>query len=131
MTTTTTTSASSNLPDKDQIRVHVRRDGSIERQRFNGRVWRQLCKYDGGEECQAFVAYRSLCVGHYHQTSGITVNESKRRQLIQQSATAAASSKANTATTVTAATVVPSKLRYCESGQVAARDILLCSVASD
>jgi ribosome assembly protein YihI (activator of Der GTPase) len=100
----TTTSTSSNLPDKDQIRVHVRRDGSIERQRFNGRVWRQLCKYDGGEECQAFVAYRSLCVGHYHQTSGITVNESKRRQLIQQSAAAAASSKATT--------TVPSKLRY-------------------
>jgi hypothetical protein len=105
-TTTTTTSTSSNLPDKDQIRVHVRRDGSIERQRFNGRVWRQLCKYDGGEECQAFVAYRSLCVGHYHQTSGITVNESKRRQLIQQSAAAAASSKATT-------TMIPSKLRYC------------------
>ncbi len=102
----TTTSTSSSLPDKDQIRVHVRRDGSIERQRFNGRVWRQLCKYDGGEECQAFVAYRSLCVGHYHQTSGITVNESKRRQLIQQSAAAAASSKATT--------TVPSKLRYCQ-----------------
>ncbi len=106
---TTTTSSSSNLPDKDQIRVHVRRDGSIERQRFNGRVWRQLCKYDGGEECQAFVAYRSLCVGHYHQTSGITVNESKRRQLLQQSAAAAASSKATTTTT----TMIPSKLRYC------------------
>lgn len=102
----TTTNTSSNLPDKDQIRVHVRRDGSIERQRFNGRVWRQLCKYDGGEECQAFVAYRSLCVGHYHQTSGITVNESKRRQLIQQSAAASASSKATT-------TMIPSKLRYC------------------
>ncbi|CAF1508706.1 unnamed protein product [Rotaria magnacalcarata] len=105
--TTTTASTSSTLPDKDQIRVHVRRDGSIERQRFNGRVWRQLCKYDGGEECQAFVAYRSLCVGHYHQTSGITVNESKRRQLIQQSTTAAASSKATTT-----ATTIPSKLRY-------------------
>ncbi|CAF1189600.1 unnamed protein product, partial [Rotaria sordida] len=102
---TTTASTSSNLPDKDQIRVHVRRDGSIERQRFNGRVWRQLCKYDGGEECQAFVAYRSLCVGHYHQISGITVNESKRRQLIQQSAAAAASSKATTTT------MIPSKLR--------------------
>jgi hypothetical protein len=112
MTTTTTTSTSSNLPDKDQIRVHVRRDGSIERQRFNGRVWRQLCKYDGGEECQAFVAYRSLCVGHYHQTSGITVNESKRRQLIQQSAAAAASSKAIT-TTTSSGTIIPSKLRYC------------------
>jgi hypothetical protein len=110
--TTTTTSTSSNLPDKDQIRVHVRRDGSIERQRFNGRVWRQLCKYDGGEECQAFVAYRSLCVGHYHQTSGITVNESKRRQLIQQSAAAAASSKAIT-TTTSSGTIIPSKLRYC------------------
>ncbi|CAF2568422.1 unnamed protein product [Rotaria sp. Silwood2] len=104
---TTTASTSSNLPDKDQIRVHVRRDGSIERQRFNGRVWRQLCKYDGGEECQAFVAYRSLCVGHYHQTSGITVNESKRRQLIQQSATDTASSKATT----TATTKIPSKIR--------------------
>lgn len=104
----TTTTTSSNLPDKDQIRVHVRRDGSIERQRFNGRVWRQLCKYDGGEECQAFVAYRSLCVGHYHQTSGITVNESKRRQLIQQSAATVASSKATTT-----ATMVPSKIRYC------------------
>ena len=115
MTTTTSSSSSSSLPDKDQIRVHVRRDGSIERQRFNGRVWRQLCKYDGGEECQAFVAYRSLCVGHYHQTSGITVNESKRRQLIQQSAAAAASSKATTTTTMTtAATMVPSKLRYCK-----------------
>ncbi|CAF1158869.1 unnamed protein product [Adineta steineri] len=112
---TTTASSSSNLPDKDQIRVHIRRDGSIERQRFNGRVWRQLCKYDGGEECQAFVAYRSLCVGHYHQTSGITVNESKRRQLIQQSAAAAASSKATTTTTTTTtatATMIPSKLRY-------------------
>ncbi|CAF4791163.1 unnamed protein product, partial [Rotaria sp. Silwood2] len=43
----------------------------------------QLCKYDGGEECHAFVAYRSLCVGYYHQTSDITVNESKHRQLIQ------------------------------------------------
>lgn len=106
---TTAASTSSNLPDKDQIRVHVRRDGSIERQRFNGRVWRQLCKYDGGEECQAFVAYRSLCVGHYHQTSGITVNESKRRQLIQQSANAAASSKATT----TVATTIPSKARCC------------------
>lgn len=101
-----TTIPPGNLPDKDQIRVHVRRDGSIERQRFNGRVWRQLCKYDGGEECQAFVAYRSLCVGHYHQTSGITVNESKRRQLIQQSTAAAASSKATTTTS-------PTKLRYC------------------
>ncbi|CAF1046344.1 unnamed protein product [Rotaria sp. Silwood1] len=104
---TTTASTPSNLPDKDQIRVHVRRDGSIERQRFNGRVWRQLCKYDGGEECQAFVAYRSLCVGHYHQTSGITVNESKRRQLIQQSAAATASSKATTTT----ATMISSKVR--------------------
>lgn len=116
MTTTASSSASSILPDKDQIRVHVRRDGSIERQRFNGRVWRQLCKYDGGEECQAFVAYRSLCVGHYHQTSGITVNESKRRQLIQQSAAAAASSKATTT-----ATMIPPKLRYCqysESSQI-------------
>lgn len=101
---TTTSSSATSLPDKDQIRVHVRRDGSIERQRFNGRVWRQLCKYDGGEECQAFVAYRSLCVGHYHQTSGITVNESKRRQLIQQSAAAAASSKATTTS--------PTKIRY-------------------
>ncbi|CAF4023157.1 unnamed protein product, partial [Rotaria sp. Silwood2] len=91
---TTTASTSSNLSDKDQIRVHVRRDGLIERQRFNTRVCRQLCKYDGGEECQAFVADRNLYVGHYHQTSGITVNESKRRQLIQQSATAVASSKA-------------------------------------
>jgi hypothetical protein len=109
MSTTTTT----NLPDKDQIRVHVRRDGSVERQRFNGRVWRQLCKYDGGEECQAFVAYRSLCVGHYHQTSGITVNESKRRQLIQQSTSAVPSSKAMTTTTTTTATITPSKLRYC------------------
>ncbi|CAF3992638.1 unnamed protein product [Rotaria sp. Silwood2] len=104
---TTTASTSSNLPDKDQIRVHVRRDGLIERQRFTGRVWRQLCKYDGGEECQAFVAYRSLCVGHYHQTLGITVKESKRRQLIQQLATAAASSKATTIT----ATMIPSKIR--------------------
>jgi len=103
--TAATTIPPGNLPDKDQIRVHVRRDGSIERQRFNGRVWRQLCKYDGGEECQAFVAYRSLCVGHYHQTSGITVNESKRRQLIQQSTAAAASSKATTTTS-------PAKLRY-------------------
>ncbi|CAF4744366.1 unnamed protein product [Rotaria sp. Silwood2] len=68
---TTTASTSSNLPDKDQIRIHVQRNGSIERQRFNALVWRQLCKYDGGEECQTFVAYRSLCVGHYHQTSGI------------------------------------------------------------
>ncbi|CAF2968908.1 unnamed protein product [Rotaria sp. Silwood2] len=103
---TTTASKSSDLPDKDQIRVHVRCDGSIERQRFNGRVWRQLCKYDGREECQTFVANRSLCVGHYHQTSGITVNESKRRQLIQQSATAAASSKA---------TMIPSKIRSIET----------------
>ncbi|CAF4764847.1 unnamed protein product, partial [Rotaria sp. Silwood2] len=87
---TTTASTSSDLPDKDQIRVHVRRDGLIERQRFNALVWRQLCKYDGGEKCQAFVAYRNLYVGHYHQTSGITVNELKRRQLIQQSATAVA-----------------------------------------
>ncbi|CAF4534294.1 unnamed protein product, partial [Rotaria sp. Silwood2] len=39
---TTTASTSSNLPDKDQIRVHVQRDGLIERQRFNTRVWRQL-----------------------------------------------------------------------------------------
>ncbi|CAF2996768.1 unnamed protein product [Rotaria sp. Silwood2] len=106
---TTTASTSSNLPDKDQIRAHVRRDGLIERQRFTGRVWRQLCKYDGGEECQAFVAYRSLCVGHYHQTLGITVKESKRRQLIQQLATAAASSKATTIT----ATMIPSKIRCC------------------
>ena len=130
-TTTTTTSTSSNLPDKDQIRVHVRRDGSIERQRFNGRVWRQLCKYDGGEECQAFVAYRSLCVGHYHQTSGITVNESKRRQLIQQSATATASSKATTAVAVTGATVVPSKLRYCEFEWIFIRDTRHRFIASD
>ncbi|CAF4700741.1 unnamed protein product, partial [Rotaria sp. Silwood2] len=100
--TTTTASTSSNLSDKDQIRVHVRRDGLIERQRFNALVWRQLCKYDGGEECQVVVAYRSLCVGHYHQTSGITVDESKRRQLIQQLATAVASSKA---------TMIPSKIR--------------------
>ncbi|CAF4846777.1 unnamed protein product, partial [Rotaria sp. Silwood2] len=81
---TTTVSTSSDLPDKDQILVHVRRDGLIERQRFNARVCRQLCKYDGGEQCQVFVVYRRLCVGHYHQTSGITINESKRRQLIQQ-----------------------------------------------
>ncbi|CAF4401956.1 unnamed protein product [Rotaria sp. Silwood2] len=98
-------STSLNLPDKDQIRVHVRRDGLIERQRFNARVWRQLCKYDDGEECPVVVAYRSLCVRHYHQTSDITVNESKRRQLIQQSATAATSSKATTTT----ATMIPSK----------------------
>ncbi|CAF4884567.1 unnamed protein product [Rotaria sp. Silwood2] len=71
---TTTASTSSNLPDKDQIRVHVQRDGLIERQRFNTRVWRQLY---------------------------ITVNESKRRQLIQQSATAVTSSKA---------TMIPSKI---------------------
>ncbi|CAF2733761.1 unnamed protein product [Rotaria sp. Silwood2] len=103
---TTTVSTSSDLPDKDQIRVHVRRDGLIERQRFNARVCRQLCKYDGGEQCQAFVVYRRLCVGHYHQTSGITINESKRRQLIQQSATAGASSKATTAT------MIPSKIQY-------------------
>ncbi|CAF4773762.1 unnamed protein product, partial [Rotaria sp. Silwood2] len=70
---TTAASTLSDLPDTDQIRVHVRCDGSIERQRFNALVWRQLCKYDGGEECQTFVAYRSLYVGHYHQTSGITV----------------------------------------------------------
>ena len=120
MTTASSTSSSSaaaattgNLPDKDQIRVHVRRDGSIERQRFNGRVWRQLCKYDGGDECQAFVAYRSLCVGHYHQTSGITVNESKRRQLIQQSTAAAASSKATTTTSPASHAPAPAKLRYC------------------
>ena len=105
--------ATGTLPDKDQIRVHVRRDGSIERQRFNGRVWRQLCKYDGGEECQAFVAYRSLCVGHYHQTSGITVNESKRRQLIQQSTAAAASTKATTTTSPPSHAAAPAKLRYC------------------
>ncbi|CAF3481155.1 unnamed protein product [Rotaria sp. Silwood2] len=80
---TTTASTSSNLPDKDQIHAHVRRD-----------------------ECQTFVAYRSLCVGHYHQTSGITVNESKRRQLIQQSATAVASSKA---------TMIPSKIQSIET----------------
>ncbi|CAF2760638.1 unnamed protein product [Rotaria sp. Silwood2] len=103
---TTTASTSSNLPDKDQIHAHVRRDGLIERQRFNALVWRQLYKYDGGEECQTFVAYRSLCVGHYHQTSGITVNESKRRQLIQQSATAVASSKA---------TMIPSKIQSIET----------------
>ncbi|CAF2568406.1 unnamed protein product [Rotaria sp. Silwood2] len=100
---TTTASTSSNLSDKDQIRVHVRRDGLIERQKFNGRVRRQLCKYDGGEGCQAFVADRNLYVGHYHKTSGITVNESKRRQLIQQLATAAVSSKATT--------MMPSKIR--------------------
>ncbi|CAF4720724.1 unnamed protein product [Rotaria sp. Silwood2] len=76
---TTTASTSSNLPDKDQIHAHVPRD-----------------------VCQTFVAYRSLSVGHYHQTSGITVNESKRRQLIQQSATAATSSKA---------TMIPSKIQ--------------------
>ncbi|CAF3988184.1 unnamed protein product [Rotaria sp. Silwood2] len=70
---TTTASTSSNLPDKDQIRIHVQRNGSIERQRFNALVWRQLCKYDGGEECQTFVAYRSLCVGHYHQTSVLAI----------------------------------------------------------
>ncbi|CAF4565071.1 unnamed protein product [Rotaria sp. Silwood2] len=80
---TTTASTSSNLPDKDQIHAHVRRD-----------------------ECQTFVAYRSLCIGHYHQTSGITVNESKRRQLIQQSATAVASSKA---------TMIPSKIQSIET----------------
>ncbi|CAF4753028.1 unnamed protein product [Rotaria sp. Silwood2] len=91
---TTTASTSSNLPDKDQIHAHVRRNGLNERQRFNARVWRQLCKYDDGEECHVFVADRNLYVGHYHQTSGITVNESKRRQLVQQSATAVASSKA-------------------------------------
>ncbi|CAF4722609.1 unnamed protein product [Rotaria sp. Silwood2] len=68
---TTTASASSNLLDKDQICVHVQRNGSIERQRFNALVWRQLCKYDGGEECQAFVASRNLCVGHYHQITAI------------------------------------------------------------
>ncbi|CAF4350999.1 unnamed protein product [Rotaria sp. Silwood2] len=99
---TTTASTSSNLSEKDQIRVPVRRDGLIERQRINARVCRQLCKYDDGEECQVVVAYRSLCVGHYHQIAGITVNELKRRQLIQQSATAAASSKA---------TMIPSKIR--------------------
>ncbi|CAF4125620.1 unnamed protein product [Rotaria sp. Silwood2] len=99
---TTTASTSSNLPDKDQIRAHVRRDGLIERQRFNTRICRPLCKYSDGEECKVFVAYRSLCVGHYHQTSDITVNELKRRQLIQQSATAVASSKA---------TMIPSKIR--------------------
>ncbi|CAF4773686.1 unnamed protein product, partial [Rotaria sp. Silwood2] len=49
---TTTASTSSNLLDKDQIHGHVRRNGSIERQRFNAPVWRQLCKYDGGEKCQ-------------------------------------------------------------------------------
>ncbi|CAF4668529.1 unnamed protein product, partial [Rotaria sp. Silwood2] len=68
---TTTASTSSNLPDKDQIHVYVRRDGLIERQRFNALVWRQLCKYDGGEKCQAFVACRNLCVGHYHQITAI------------------------------------------------------------
>ncbi|CAF2760710.1 unnamed protein product [Rotaria sp. Silwood2] len=99
---TTTASTSSNLLDKDQICVHVQRNGSIERQRFNALVWRQLCQYDGGEECQVFVAYISLCVGNYHQITGITVNESKRTQLIQQSATAVASSKA---------TMIPSKIR--------------------
>ncbi|CAF4777256.1 unnamed protein product, partial [Rotaria sp. Silwood2] len=103
---TTTASPSSNLLDKDQICVHVQRDGLIERQRFNALVWRQLCKYDGGEKCQAFVAYRNLCVGHYHQITGITVNESKRRQSIQQSATAVASSKA---------TMIPSKIRSIET----------------
>ncbi|CAF4734990.1 unnamed protein product [Rotaria sp. Silwood2] len=77
---TTTASTSSNLLDKDQISVYLRRD-----------------------ECQAFVAYRSLCVGYYHQTSDITVNESKRRQLIQQLATTAVSSKATT--------MMPSKIR--------------------
>ncbi|CAF2559303.1 unnamed protein product [Rotaria sp. Silwood2] len=76
---TTTASTSSNLPDKDQIRIHAQRNGSIERQRFNALVWRQLCKYDGGEECQTFVAYRSLCIEQYNQITGITVNESKRR----------------------------------------------------
>ncbi|CAF4743594.1 unnamed protein product [Rotaria sp. Silwood2] len=70
---TTTASTSSNLLDKDQICVHVRRNGSIERQRFNALVWRQLCKYDGGEKCQAFVACRNLCVGYYHQITGITL----------------------------------------------------------
>ncbi|CAF4657634.1 unnamed protein product, partial [Rotaria sp. Silwood2] len=103
---TTTASTSLNLLDKDQICVHVRRDGLIEEQRFNTRVCRQLCKYDGGEECQIFVAYRSLCVGHYYQTSDITVNGSKRRQLIQQSATAVVSSKA---------TMTPSKIQSIET----------------
>ncbi|CAF4748479.1 unnamed protein product [Rotaria sp. Silwood2] len=70
---TTTASTSLNLLDNDQICVHVRRNGSIERQRFNALVWRQLCKYDGGEKCQAFVACRNLCVGHYHQITGITL----------------------------------------------------------
>ncbi|CAF4505449.1 unnamed protein product [Rotaria sp. Silwood2] len=39
---TTTASTSSNLLDKDRISVYVRRDGLIERQRFNTRVCRQL-----------------------------------------------------------------------------------------
>ncbi|CAF4725531.1 unnamed protein product, partial [Rotaria sp. Silwood2] len=46
----------------------------------------------------------------YHQTSDITVNESKHRQLIQQLATAAASSKATTT-----ATMIPSKIRSIET----------------
>ncbi|CAF4731716.1 unnamed protein product, partial [Rotaria sp. Silwood2] len=64
---TTTASTSSNLLDKDQIHIYVQRNGLIERQRFNALVLRQLCKYDGGEKCQAFVACRNLYVGHYHQ----------------------------------------------------------------
>ncbi|CAF4755632.1 unnamed protein product [Rotaria sp. Silwood2] len=86
---TTTASTSSNLLDKDQICVHVQRNGSIERQRFNVLV--------------SLETIINLYVGHYHQTSGITVNESKRRQLIQQSATAAAASSK--------ATMIPSKIR--------------------
>ncbi|CAF4772926.1 unnamed protein product, partial [Rotaria sp. Silwood2] len=83
---TTTASTSSDLPDKDQIHVHVRRDDLIERQRFN--------------------ALKSLCLTLSSNNRYNSVNESKRRQLIQQSATAVASLKA---------TMIPSKIQSIET----------------